>query len=150
MQNLSFPSRQLGDGERLGSLSSETEFSVILIIADAPPIDFELGGKAYQITSVQVKWEDQLLDVPLAVCANAILQRRLPMEFANPLSDSHILVWDAIPVDGREPIKEKLVEILKVKKTEGATAVALHGSVVQLQLQPNPSLLPRTSILFGV
>ena len=24
---------------------------MILIIADAPPIDFELGGKAYQITS---------------------------------------------------------------------------------------------------
>ena len=40
-----------------------------------------------------------------------------------------LLPLQAIPVDGRETIREKLVEILKVRKTEGATAVALHGSV---------------------
>lgn len=36
-----------------GYLASFSSYSrgVILIIADAPPIDFELGGKAYQITS---------------------------------------------------------------------------------------------------
>ena len=209
---------------------------VILIIADAPPIDFELGGKAYQITSAPWQTTNRDLDVfdsmnllgaqvyscsALPRCKSSgktnfwtrgislssiscvfgfLLCAAMPRQMVGPHSfrmcplqyvrmpSSNVncqwnlqilwatatslfgtcpsakwqlpvfsyvytmLVWfcftffslislfcfdgkasllplQAIPVDGREPIKEKLVEILKVKKTEGATAVALHGSV---------------------
>ena len=62
----------------------------------------------------------------------------------------------AIPLDGREPIKEKLGQILKVNKTEGATAVGLawvslldafqealmsnecHGIARQFETSPRP------------
>lgn len=168
IQSLAFPSRELdNDRERLSTLSpsGEEEISVILILKESTPIDFNIDGKPHQITSARVKLEDKTYDLHLDESPNSVLRRLQLLEsgapgecgklletsLANSNIDQHhlILVWDGIPVDGGEAIRQRLVEIIESEDRTPITP-GLDGSVVCLDLKPNPSKLPESSILFGL
>lgn len=161
IQSLAFPSRPLdNDREQLSnlSLSGEEEISVILILKESTPIDFNIDGKPHQITSAQVKLEDKTYDLHLDESPNAVLRRLQLQETATTsecgkeetsLTNSdfdQILFWDGIPVDGGEAIRHRLLEIIKSQDH----IPRLDGSVVCLDLKPNPSRLPQSSVLFGL
>eukprot|EP00438_Fugacium_kawagutii_P033535 Skav202629 [mRNA] locus=scaffold2813:115751:119353:- [translate_table: standard] len=82
LQRLVVPSRPLADEEPLSmlTLSGETEISVILILQELPPLDFEVNGEVQQIASVQVKSGDELVKVQLAESPNMVLKRLLQSE----------------------------------------------------------------------